>query len=67
LALRGRFGTADISPPPGVRRPLPRFAPCVTLVLDPSTLFATSTSIGKCEDLSFLGESIELDLSEESG
>jgi hypothetical protein len=45
----------------------PPFCPCVTLGLDPSTLFKMSVALGKCEDLSFLGNSIDLDLREERG
>jgi hypothetical protein len=65
LQLRGKFSTAYIGPAPPGRRPPRRFAPCLTLGLDPSTLFAISVSLGKCEELSFLGESVELDLGEE--
>jgi len=65
LALRGRFSTAGVSGPPGAPRRRPPFAPCVTLVLDPSTFYATSTAIGPCQDLSWMGESIELGLDQE--
>jgi hypothetical protein len=62
LRLRGRFSTADIGPGPPGWKPPRAFEPCLTLSLDPSTLFAMSTSLGKCEDLSFLGDSVPLDL-----
>jgi hypothetical protein len=65
LQLRGRFSTADVGPSPPGWKPPRAFEPCLTLSLDPSTLFATSVSLGKCEDLSFLGESVELDLDQE--
>jgi hypothetical protein len=69
LQLHGRFSTADLSPP-RVLDPFPPFAPCVTLVLDPSTFFATAVQVGttgRCEDFSFLGDGLELDLDEEPG
>jgi hypothetical protein len=64
LQLRGRFSTADLGPSPPGWKPMRPFAPCVTLVLDTSTLSATSVAVGKCEDLSFLGDGLDLDLSE---
>jgi hypothetical protein len=64
LQLRGRFSTARIRPSPPGWKPERPFEPCLTLVLDPSTLFATSASLGKCEDLAPLGESIPLDLAD---
>jgi hypothetical protein len=69
LQLRGRFSTAGIPRPPSAHRPhvTPPFCPCVTLGLDPSTLVAMSVAVGKCEDLSFLGNSIDLLLHEERG
>jgi hypothetical protein len=65
LQLRGSFSTADIGPSPPGWRPTRPFEPCLKLGLDPSTLFAMSVSLGRCEDLSFLGGSVPLDLDEE--
>ena len=67
LQLRGRFSTARIGPSPPGWRPEREFEPCLTLGLDPSTLIAMSASLGKCEDLSLLGHSVPLDLSQEPG
>jgi hypothetical protein len=66
LQLRGKFSTADISPPPGVRGlrlPEP-FRSCLTYVLDTATITPTAASLGECEDFSFLGEGLELSLSD---
>jgi hypothetical protein len=68
LALRGSFSTDGLSRPSSAPNPFPPFFPCLTLVLDPSTLFAIGARTGKCKDMLFLGDdSIKLDLDEESG
>lgn len=66
LQLRGRFSTARIQPRPHDSTPSRAFEPCLTLGLDASTLLATNVSLGRCEELGFLGESVELDLSRKS-
>jgi hypothetical protein len=69
LALRGKFGTADIRrPPPGPRRRphmIPAFYPMVITLFDAATMDTTGSYLGRVRDLSPLGESIELDLDQE--
>jgi hypothetical protein len=62
LVLRGRFSTARIEPSPAGWTPRRPFAPCLTLVLDPTSFTGGGGGLGECEDLSALGESVELDL-----
>ena len=69
LQLRGRISTAELAPPHWARgrKVLPPFRPCLTFVLDTATLSSTSMSLGECEDFSFRGDGLELDLRDEGG
>jgi hypothetical protein len=70
LAIRGKFSTAGIRRPPGAPRPryeLPAFSPMVILVIDAATMDVTDTYQGRVRDLSPLGSSVALDLSQEPG
>jgi hypothetical protein len=66
LALRGKFTNADLRHPPATP-PREGTSPMVIFFFDPATMHSTDFYQGREVDLSALGESIELDLSQEPG
>lgn len=66
LVLRGKFTNADLRHPPG-RPPQKGTSPMVIATFDPATMNGVSFYQGREVDLTPLGASIELDLSQEPG